>query len=62
MPEKEGLETLIELRKEFPQAGMIAMSGSRIAELMLKSAEGLGAVRSAFGEGTVRPKGGLMEY
>jgi len=46
MPEKEGLETIVELRKEFPGAAVVAMSGSMLSELMLRSAEGLGAVGS----------------
>lgn len=49
MPEKDGLETIIALRKEFPQAAVIAMSGSRgsqISQLVLKAAESIGAVRT----------------
>jgi two-component system, chemotaxis family, chemotaxis protein CheY len=49
MPEKDGLETIIALRKEFPQAAVIAMSGSRgsmISQLVLQAAQGLGAVRT----------------
>lgn len=49
MSEKDGLETIVELRKEFPQAVVIAMSGSRgihVSHLMLQAAKGLGAVRS----------------
>ena len=44
MPRKEGLETIVELRKEFPRAAIIAMSGHRRMELMLRAAQGLGAV------------------
>lgn len=46
MPDKEGLETIVELRREFPAAVIIAMSGHRKMDLMLRAAEGLGAVRS----------------
>ena len=46
MPNKEGLETIIELRKEFPQAAIIAMSGHRKMDLMLRAARELGAVLS----------------
>ena len=44
MPGKEGLETLVELRREFPAAAVIAMTGHRGVELMLRAAKGLGAV------------------
>jgi DNA-binding NtrC family response regulator len=44
MPNKEGLETIIELRREFPQAAIIAMSGHRRMDLMLRTAKLLGAV------------------
>lgn len=44
MPGKEGLETLVQLRQEFPEAVVIAMSGNRNLELMLRAAEKLGAV------------------
>ena len=46
MPEKDGLETLIELRRAFPQVAVVAMSGHRKVELMLRAAKGLGAVRT----------------
>src|SRR6266540_295503 len=46
MPNKDGLETLIELRREFPQVAVVAMSGHRKLELMLRAAKGLGAVRT----------------
>jgi DNA-binding NtrC family response regulator len=46
MPEKDGLEALVELRKEFPKAVVVVMSGNRMSDLMLKSAEGMGAIRS----------------
>ena len=45
MPEKEGLETILELRREFPQVKIIAMSGgSERAKLnLLDLANRLGA-------------------
>jgi two-component system chemotaxis response regulator CheY len=45
MPEKEGLETILELRREFPQIKIIAMSGgSERAKLnLLDLAKRLGA-------------------
>jgi CheY-like chemotaxis protein len=46
MPEKDGLETLIELRREFPHVAVVAMSGHRKVELMLRAAKGLGAIRT----------------
>lgn len=46
MPHKDGLETLLELRREFPHASVIAISGHRDMNLMLKAAKGLGAVRA----------------
>lgn len=47
MPEKEGLGTIMELRREYPQARIIAMSGglAHNAGLYLHMAERLGAVR-----------------
>ncbi len=48
MPEKEGLETIQELRRDFPDAKIIAMSGGgRIGPKgYLKLAEKLGAARA----------------
>jgi CheY-like chemotaxis protein len=46
MPNKDGLETLLELRREFPHASVIAISGHREMNLMLKAAKGMGAVRA----------------
>jgi DNA-binding response OmpR family regulator len=48
MPEKEGLETIMDLRREFPQAKIIAMSGGgRAGNLnFLAIAEVLGAQRT----------------
>jgi two-component system response regulator (stage 0 sporulation protein F) len=45
MPEKDGLETLIELQKEFPDAKVIAMSGYGGGSVHLKTAALLGAKR-----------------
>ena len=48
MPEKEGLETIIELKRDYPGTKVIAISGSgQYASLeYLKAAERLGADRS----------------
>ena len=48
MPEKDGLETIMELRKDFPEVKVIAMSGGgRIGpESYLQAAKRLGAVRT----------------
>jgi PAS domain S-box-containing protein len=43
MPEKEGLETIQDLRREFPGIPIIAMSGMLDSDLFLKAAEVLGA-------------------
>ena len=47
MPEKDGIETIIELRKGFPEVKIIAMSGGGniAAEDYLMMAKGLGAMR-----------------
>lgn len=47
MPVKEGLGTIMELRREYPQARIVAMSGglAHNAGLYLHMAERLGAVR-----------------
>ena len=48
MPEKEGLETIMDIRREFPDAKIIAMSGGgRAGNLnFLRVAERLGAQRT----------------
>jgi len=47
MPEKDGLETIREIKKEFPQAKIIAMSGGyKGGEDLLHSARNLGAIDS----------------
>ena len=48
MPGKEGIETIRDLRKEFPHVKIIAVSGGgRIGpESYLKMAEGVGALRT----------------
>jgi two-component system, chemotaxis family, chemotaxis protein CheY len=43
MPNQEGLETIIELRKDFPEVRIIAMSGKDAASAMLRAARQLGA-------------------
>jgi DNA-binding NtrC family response regulator len=44
MPNQEGLETIVELHKDFPQVTIIAMSGRSSASTMLSIARRLGAV------------------
>ena len=44
MPNQEGLETIIELRRDFPKVVIIAMSGKTFARAMLTIATRLGAV------------------
>ena len=44
MPGQEGLETIIELRKRFPEAAIMAMSGRATAATMLSVAQKLGAL------------------
>jgi len=48
MPEKEGLETITELRRDFPDVKIIAISGGgRVdPESYLKLAKGFGALRT----------------
>lgn len=43
MPEKEGAETVMEMRKSHPEIGIIAMSGVVGAEFYLRAARMLGA-------------------
>jgi CheY-like chemotaxis protein len=48
MPEKDGIETIVDLHREFPQAKVIVMSGSeapRFRNVMVAARE-LGATRS----------------
>ena len=46
MPGKDGIETIIELRRDFPKLPVIAMSGqSEFSPLYLKMAKPLGAVK-----------------
>jgi DNA-binding response OmpR family regulator len=47
MPDKEGVETITELRRDYPQVKIIAMSGGGIsaAESLLNTAQKLGANR-----------------
>ena len=44
MPNQEGLETISHLRRDFPDALIIAMSGNTVAGMMLSIAKRLGAV------------------
>jgi CheY-like chemotaxis protein len=48
MPEKEGIETIMDLRREFPEVKIIAISGgSRYgSDSNLRLAERLGAIRT----------------
>lgn len=46
MPNQEGLETIIELRRDFPNVRIIAMSGKTFARAMLTIATRLGAVET----------------
>jgi DNA-binding response OmpR family regulator len=48
MPEKEGLETIVEIRRDFPQSRVIAMSGGgrHHPEDFLPVARKLGAART----------------
>jgi DNA-binding response OmpR family regulator len=43
MPEKEGIETIIGLRRDFPQLKIIAMSGALYSGAFLAAAAKLGA-------------------
>ena len=47
MPNKEGLETITTLRRDFPEVRIIAMSGGGMvdSEYCLRMAKGLGAAR-----------------
>jgi DNA-binding response OmpR family regulator len=44
MPKQDGLETIREFRKHFPEVSIIAMSGRALAVTMLSIARDLGAV------------------
>jgi DNA-binding NtrC family response regulator len=44
MPNQEGLETIIQMRKDFPEVSIIAMSGRTGASTMLAIARRLGAI------------------
>jgi DNA-binding response OmpR family regulator len=45
MPRKEGIETIREMRRHFPETSIIAMSGDAIAVPLLSVAKRLGAAR-----------------
>jgi len=44
MPELDGVETILALRREFPEAKVIAISGHATADAMLSIARQLGSV------------------
>jgi two-component system response regulator (stage 0 sporulation protein F) len=44
MPEVDGVETILALRREFPEAKVIAISGNICADAMLSVARRLGSV------------------
>ena len=44
MPKQDGLETIREFRRRFPEVSIIAMSGRALAVTMLSIAQDLGAV------------------
>jgi CheY-like chemotaxis protein len=44
MPEQDGFETMLVLRREFPDVRIIAMSGNIVADAMLSVARRLGSV------------------
>lgn len=46
MPEKEGLETIVELRREFPQLKILAISGARTEQLRIAKMLGADATLS----------------
>src|SRR5215510_4221725 len=46
MPEKEGLETIVEFRKDFPKVPIITISGRPSSEFFLYMAKQLGAIRT----------------
>lgn len=46
MPEKEGLETIRELRRDFPNIGIIAMSGEPGMPSLLGIAKRFGALKT----------------
>lgn len=46
MPDTDGLEILTEFRKQAPGVRIIAISGNRNSDLMLRAAAGLGARRT----------------
>jgi CheY-like chemotaxis protein len=43
MPDKEGVETIREVKSRFPECGIIAMSGTANSDLYLSIAQGFGA-------------------
>lgn len=46
MPDKDGLETICELHRDYPDVPIVAICGNRNGGLMLHAAKGLGAIRT----------------
>jgi len=46
MPEKDGLEVLMEVRKDFPKAKIITLSGNPYGHSSLEASRALGAART----------------
>jgi DNA-binding response OmpR family regulator len=46
MPEKEGLETIVEFRKDFPKVPIITISGRPSTEFFLYMAKRLGSIQT----------------
>jgi DNA-binding response OmpR family regulator len=46
MPKKEGMATIMELRRDFPEVAIIAISGLSDAALLLSVARKLGAAKT----------------
>ena len=46
MPDKDGLEVLMELRKDFPEVKIITLSGNTYGRSSLETSKALGAART----------------
>ena len=46
MPEKDGLEVVMELRKDFPEVKIITLSGNAFGRSSLETSRALGAART----------------